>query len=128
MNYMKAHARQVNGGQPDLSPLLGTWANTNSETESIVSVSIGESNGGLTIRVYGADGPEPVDWGEAEATVFVSGSSRVVAGFHTRYDFGPVETTLAGNYKLGILVIQSYTTFKDGSERMNHFDREFFHK
>ena len=36
--------------------------------------------------------------------------------------------TIAANLKYGVLVIQSYNSFKDGSDRPEYFIREFFHQ
>ena len=126
--YMRADSRQVIGGSPDLSPLLGTWLNTNPVTDHICRMVILERGGRLIIHAYGADLPEPIDWGEIEATPYTSGKSLEAGGFHAAYDFGEIETHLASNQKLGILVIQSYTSFKDGSGRQSYFTREFFHR
>jgi hypothetical protein len=127
VHYMKADL-EIGPGKPDISPLIGTWVNTNPATRYITKLLVGERDGALTTRIYGAGSPEPVDWGEVEANPYVSGGSTDAVGFHTSYDFGAVETSLAANYKLGILVIQSYTRYKDQSGRLDHFSREFFHR
>ena len=127
-SYMRADTRQVIGGTPDLSPLIGEWVNTSDETDYIVKIIIEDRNGRLMLRAYGADSPNPIDWGETEATPYVAGGTMESTGFHARYDFGSIETFLVANQKLGILVIQSYTEFKDGSGRMSHYAREFFHR
>lgn len=126
--YMRADARQLSDVKPDLSQLLGLWVNTNPETNYISRIDISERNGSLLIRAYGAGSPDPVDWGEIAATPYVGGGTDVAGGITARYDFGTVETFLAANQKLGILVIQSYTSFKDDSGRLSHFSREFFHR
>ena len=126
--YMRSDAKQRVGVKADISPLLGSWINTNPETDYISRVIIREINGTLLLHVFGANSPEPVDWGEIEATPFVAGSTQECAGFYARYAFDSVETHLAANQKLGILVVQSYTSYKDGSGRLSHYAREFFHR
>jgi hypothetical protein len=123
---MRADARQRVGGAPDLSPLLGTWINVNPQTECIVKLVATENGDGLRVHAYGAGFPEPIDWGEVEATPYVAGGTTEGGGFLARYDLGAVETVLVTNQKLGVLVIQSYTRFKDGSGRLGYFAREFF--
>src|SRR5204863_9677124 len=78
---------------------------------------------------FGANVPEPIDWGETLATPYVDriGSS-VITGLTADYDFGFMKTRLAGNIKYGVLVIQSYNEFCDDSGRPAYFTREFFSK
>ena len=125
---MRSDTKQMVGVKADATPLLGSWTNTNLETDYISRITIREIDNTIVIHAYGASSPEPIDWGEVEATPYVSGSSRECAGFYARYAFDSLETHLAANQKLGILVIQSYTSFKDGSGRLSHYAREFFHR
>ncbi len=116
-------------GRPDLSPALGTWFNCNLGTGEILSLTLTEGDDGLILRAYGAGDPSPRDWGESPALPFVSSlGSREVSGFTARYDFGFMETQIAANLKYGVLVIQSYNTFRDGTGRPAYFCREFFHQ
>ena len=126
--YMRSDAKQKVGVKADASPLLGSWTNTNPETDYISRIIIREIDGALVVHAFGANSPEPIDWGEVEAAPYVSGSTQECAGFYARYAFELVETHLAANQKLGILVIQSYTSFRDGSGRLSHYAREFFHR
>ena len=125
---MRSDAKQMVGVKADVSPLLGSWINTNPETDYISRVIIREIDGALVVHAFGANSPGPIDWGEVEASPYVFGSTQECAGFYARYAFDSVETHLAANQKLGILVIQSYTSFKDGSGRLSHYAREFFHR
>jgi hypothetical protein len=125
---MRADSKQLVGIPPNLTPLLGTWINANPATDYIAKIIVTERSGVLVVRAYGSSLPYPVDWGEAEASAYVLGGAAKAAGFHARYDFGALRTELAANEKLGILVIQSYTLFNDGSGRLGHFAREFFRR
>jgi hypothetical protein len=51
-----------------------------------------------------------------------------VTGFEAHCDLGFMETHLAANVKYGVLVIQTYNAFKDGTGRGCYFTREFFHQ
>jgi hypothetical protein len=116
-------------GRPDLSPALGTWLNCNLNTGEIVSLTLEEGDDGLILRAFGAADPSQRDWGGTAAVPHVSSlGSREVSGFTARYDFGFMETQIAANLKYGVLVIQSYNTFRDGSGRPDYFVREFFHQ
>jgi hypothetical protein len=122
------------GGTPsretlDLSVALGDWSNFKPDTGEIRSLSLSEAGGGLILRAFGADDPEPRDWGETPALPHTSGlAAREISGFTARYDFGFMETQIAANIKYGTLVIQSYNAFRDGSGRPAYFNREFFYQ
>jgi hypothetical protein len=122
------------GGPPspgplDLSPALGNWSNFKPDTGEIRSLSLSEAGGGLILRAFGADDPEPRDWGETPALPHASGlAAREISGFTARYDFGFMETQIAANIKYGTLVIQSYNSFRDSSGRPAYFNREFFYQ
>lgn len=118
------------GGAIDSAPLLGTWHNTDRKTRGIVKlvISAGGEDGALVVRGYGASSPSPCDWGEAVGRVFSAGAAeREGMAFTVNFDFGFMETALAVYMKGGILVLDSFNTFKDDSGRFNYFSREFFH-
>lgn len=127
VSFMRADQR-VRGGTTDPGPLLGRWINVNPATDCLARVDVEAAEGGLRLRAYGSGDPEPIDWGETTATPYAAGSSAAAGGFLARYALGAVETWLVANQKLGILVIQSYTSFHDGSGRRAYFAREFFRR
>lgn len=126
--YTRADTWPVMEGQPDISALLGHWINTKRDTDYVSEVIVREQEGRLVIRLLGTGVAEPIDWGEIMATPYVSGRTLEAGGFHARYDFGQSETLIAANQKQGVLVMQLYSSFNDGSGRQNHFSREFFHR
>jgi hypothetical protein len=133
LRWMRRNDRCEGGaagiGAADLSPALGEWFNCNQATGEIISLSLGRRADGLVLHAFGAGEPSPIDWGETPAEPHVSGlRSREVSGFNARYDFGFMTTEIAANIKYGVLVIQSYNAFKDGSGRPAYFTREFFHQ
>jgi hypothetical protein len=119
----------VSAGDPDLSDAVGSWFNTNRTTDEIVRLDIARRGDRLVLRVFGAGEPDPIPWPETTAIPYVSAlGSREVTGFEAHRDLGFMETHLAANLKYGVLVIQSYNRFKDGSGRGCYFTREFFHQ
>ena len=107
--------------------LPGTWKNVNLQTGQISRIEMTFSGDKLMINCFGKLENGEMDWGLAETTVFSSKvTSKVVESFWANYDFGFMETKIAGNIKYGVMVIQAYSTFKDGSDRNNYFSREFF--
>lgn len=119
----------VQGGL-DFSSLLGTWVNTHNATPGIVKVVLTEKNGALTARAFGAGEPLAGDAGEIMAEVVYADSlrSQKAVAFTATYDFGFMTSHLQANMSLGLLIIASFNTFKDGSGRSNYFSREFYHR
>jgi hypothetical protein len=116
------------GGFVDAAPLVGTWVNTDKNTQGIVKMILTADGGTLHVKAFGACSPSPCDWGEVRGAVFSGGTtSHTGMAFTTFFDFGFMETLLAVYYKGGILVLDSFNTFKDDSGRANYFSREFFH-
>ncbi len=119
------------GGISNLSALLGTWYNTDKNTGGLVRMTLAGTPGDFTVHAFGA-GPEPSsenDWGTIPAVAYASGvGSPDGMAFSATYDFGFVESFLAAYTKSGILVLDTFNVFKDGSGRSNYFSREFFHR
>ncbi len=118
-----------NGSSLQLDALSGVWLNTNRTSRGIVRVVVTLHGPRIAVRVFGAGDPEPCDWGEIEADFIYAGniSSHTAAGFTVSYHFDFSDVHLQANWNQGLLVLASFTSFKDGSDRSNYFSREFFH-
>ncbi len=125
---MKADHRPSEAKPLDISPLVGDWINTKTESNYLVRVVLTEQDGRLIFRGYGANEPDPIDWGEVEAVPYAAETSIVARGFHAFYKQDGIERHLVANEKQEILVIQSYTRYLDGSGRTSHLGREFYHR
>lgn len=114
----------------DLSPLLGTWINTNPASGGITRVVLARQDDRLVIRAFEAGGPVPRDWGEVEAEgIYAAGiTSRQAAAFCATYRLDGTETRLLANMSLGLLIIASVNTFTEGHKRARRFSREFFRR
>jgi len=107
--------------------LIGTWLNSNPDTNGIVRLIASESEGKVSVQVYAVGSEGLIDWGVTDVTLFAATpASRVCAGFACRYDFGFVETRLQGMIMKGLLVLAQLHHFKDGSGRADYFVREYF--
>ena len=111
----------------DRSALVGTWINSNLDTNSIARVKISDVDGVLQLQVF-AMGPDGlIDWGTSAAHVFAGGpASHAGVGFTCRYDFGFAETRLQAMIMKGLLVLAQFHLFKDDSGRSDYFLREYF--
>src|SRR5262249_34657857 len=113
---------------PDLTGIIGSWFNTNHETREIARLMVSERDGMLVLNIDWAGLRERISWPETLAVPYPEGpGSSEVVGFETHCDFGFMDTYLAANLKHGVMVIQSYNRFKDGSGWPPYFTREFFH-
>ncbi|HKT05147.1 MAG TPA: hypothetical protein VJT31_37000 [Rugosimonospora sp.] len=117
------------GGPLALALLRGTWYATNPDAGGVVRLDLSGDDGALRVRAFGAGEPESLDWGEIPATAYGAGvvSSEAMA-FSAQYQFDFVTVLLAAYAKQGILVLDTFNTFTDGSGRANYFSREFFHR
>lgn len=107
----------------DIAPLLGTWTNSNAETEWIREFTLERKGEGFAIHVLSAR--EPADWGEAEVTAYTDNIGELA--FHAVYEVGPLESVLAANTNKGLIVIAAFHKFTDGS-RPNFLCREFYYR
>jgi hypothetical protein len=112
---------------PDVSGLAGVWINSNPDTNGIARMKFSDVEGQLSVRVH-AVGPDGlIDWGTAPVKLFAaSPNSRATAGFTCTYDFGFAETRLQAMIMKGLIVLAQFHKFKDDSNRMNFFVREYF--
>jgi hypothetical protein len=114
----------------ELDALPGTWLNTSNDSGGIGKVIITSQNSKLKLRVFEAAGPDFRDWGEVEAEHIYASSiaSQVAAGFTAWYHLDHADIHLQANWNQGLLVLASFTSFKDGRKHSNCFAREFFHR
>ena len=112
---------------PDLSAFPGNWVNSNPDTYGIARMVMSESEGKVSLQVL-AIGPNGlIDWGTTDLTIFTATPSlRVGAGFTCVYDFGFAETRLQGMVVKGLIVLAQFHRFKDDSDRVDYFVREYF--
>ena len=107
--------------------LQGKWKNVNLLTGQISRFIIKILDDKLLLNCFGKVENGEMDWGLVTGELFSSKViSKEIEGFVANYDFGFMETRVVGNVKYGVITIQSYNTFKDGSSRNNYISREFF--
>ena len=114
----------------DCSLLVKTWANTNEHTRGIRHVTIVDRRGSLFVKIEGAGGDSPLDWGEVQVdTVYAAtADSRVPMSFTATFDLGFMQSHVQANVNQGLLVMAAFNAFADGSGRAAYFSREFFHE
>jgi hypothetical protein len=114
----------------DGSEMFGEWLNTNPASTGIAKLQIeGDGSNSAIVRVCDAQSPHPANLGVAPAALFaLSSGSRLAQAFSARYHSADIAVTLQANIKQGVLVVASFTEFKDNSRRSNYFHREFYYR
>lgn len=113
----------------NLESLLGEWTNVNPKTGQISRIIMSSEDDETYIQCFGQLEDGEQDWGQTPCQLFSDNvSSPVIEGFVGSYDLDFIEIMIVGNIKYGVMVVQSYNTFKDGSKRNNYIAREFFCK
>lgn len=111
----------------DLTPFVGAWSNTKTDSGQLPYVELRTEEDVLYLKAFGAGENGLVDWGEARCTVFAPGISDATAiAFLASFQIENIEVQISANVKLGVLVLQTYTTFRDDSNRFNYYAREFY--
>ncbi len=126
--YMQADRQALIAPAIDIKPLIGSWLNVNDETQYLVKIAFRTENGCLWLRTYGANDPNPIDWGEVEITPYISSASTQISGFQATYCFETTEIHFSGRFMGSIVEIMVNTRYLDDSGRTNHFSREFFRR
>lgn len=122
--YGETQNSQAEGNaQIDLSTILGTWINSNQQTEWIKKFTITQQGEQVFIDAYGGKSPEY--WGKVEVTTYVDNLGQT--GFSGQYNLDGVEALLASNTNKGLCIIATFLKFKNG-HRTNFLSREFYYK
>ncbi len=110
---------------------VGTWVNANSNTRGITKLVVKRvAPNRLVVRVYGSCSPRDCDWGRAKLTTYGkdvqdrnhrSATTTYNKSFATTF----LNINLAGRNRLSL---QSFTQFKDNSNRQNYTSRAVFRK
>ena len=110
---------------------VGTWVNTNSNTRGITKLVVRRVSGNrLVIRAYGSCSPKDCDWGRARLTTYGNSvQDRNHRSATTTYNKSFANTFLTINLRgRDRLSLQSFTQFKDKSNRQNYTSRAVFRK
>jgi hypothetical protein len=135
-------AGQVGGDDPDEfdrtppalpfdgSELVGNWWNTNPDSKGITQLRIGAGEkDGAIVSIWGPQVPDASQHRSVKAALFaLSSGSRLAKAFSARFEAHDVALTLQANIKQGVLVVASFTEFKDSEGRSNYFHREFYYR
>ncbi|MEM7067003.1 MAG: hypothetical protein AAF572_28045 [Cyanobacteria bacterium P01_B01_bin.77] len=125
-NLMQADTQASSTPEINLTPLVGTWVNVNTDSQYLTKLIFTTGNRKLLLHSYSANESDSNDLGEIEVTPYVSSASRNINGFHGTYSFEAAEICFSGRFISGIVEVMVNTRYLDNSGRTNHFSREFF--
>jgi len=111
--------------------LLGTWLNTDPDTQGISELLVEQDGDHFTVSGFGAGPGERIPWPRTHARALANleeeAGQRAVALTAT-FEFGFMKAETHIRVNKGVLVIVLFYTFLDGSGRSNYVNREFFYR
>jgi hypothetical protein len=111
--------------------LTGRWVNTNPDTPGIVECVIKQDGDVFTVDIFGAGHDGLIHWPtcrtEPLANLEEEAGQRTFA-LSASFDFGFMTAETYIRVNKGVLVIVLFASFRDGSNRSDYVNREFFYR
>jgi hypothetical protein len=112
-----------------VAPLVGTWLNLDPATRGLVKVVIAAHRPAITVHLFGACVPTPCDWGVVPAHTYAPDvASKTSIAFTANYKFDFKETIVTGYLEDGLLMVELFNHFTDGSDRTDYYWKGYFHR
>jgi hypothetical protein len=114
----------------DLSPLAGSWINTETRRRWLSAIDVRVEGGHLRIHPWGGDAPSPADWGEREAEMVCATAidSAEGGGCVATFPLDSMETELHATLNQGLLVVVAFNRTQDAAAAPGMVTREFFRR
>src|SRR5579863_8681164 len=105
---------------------VGTWTNSDPNTQSIAYITVAQDASGLTLSVFGKCHPTACPWGPAQARIYTqrvgenptSGAFVITGSYDKGFSATEVVLELQGTSRLRY---EMFTHFKDNSKRSDYF-------
>lgn len=111
---------------------VGTWVNTNQNTNSITRVVVTRAGTALRIQAFGKCQPSDCDWGQATLLTYgrsVQDADHIAATATYNKGFSNTLLTLTlGGTGRSQINLQGFTQFTDNSGRQNYLSQESFRR
>lgn len=120
--------KQARGGRVDVAPLVGTWFGIKSDENHIAKLLITEQDGALLVHPYGWPDSELSDWGQFEAIPQTASGSTTASGFQAHCRLGAMRVDFLVVENLGVLLVQTFTSFHDDSGRPGEFGKAYYRR
>ena len=114
----------------DLTPLLGSWVNTETRSPWLATIHVRADGPRLRIHPIGGSDPSPADWGEREADVVCTTAidSSEGGGYVATFAMESMETEIQATLNQGLLVVVAFNRVHDSAMAPGRVTREFFHR
>ena len=114
----------------DLTPLAGSWINTETRRRWLATLDVRVDGKRLRIHPRGGDAPSPADWGEREAEVVCATAidSREAGGCVATFPLPSMESELHATLNQGLLVVVAFNRTDDPAAAPGSVTREFFRR
>jgi hypothetical protein len=114
----------------DLTPLLGSWVNTETRSPWLATIHVRAEGPRLRIHPLGGSDPSPADWGEREADVVCTTAidSSEGGGYVATFAMDSMDSELQATLNQGLLVVVAFNRMHDGANAPGRVAREFFHR
>jgi hypothetical protein len=114
----------------DLSPLAGSWINTETRRPWLSSIEVRVDADRLRIHPRGGDAPSPADWGEREADLVCATAidSTEAGGYVATFPLESMETEIQATLNQGLLVVVAFNRGRDAASAPGRVTREFFRR
>lgn len=109
--------------------LAGTWTNVDKTTHGLVKLIITVTGTNLSVHGFGACHPTPCDWAAVTGIPYAENVNATPAiAFSAFYKFAFKETIVVGHLDAGLLRVETFDHFTDGSGRSDYFSRFYMEK
>jgi hypothetical protein len=114
----------------DLSPLAGSWINTETRRRWLASIDVRVDGPRLRLHPRGGDEPSPRDWGEREAEIVCAAGidSSEGGGCVATFPFRTMVAELHATLNQGLLVVVAFNRMDDPDRAPGLVAREFFRR
>jgi hypothetical protein len=117
-------------GPLDLTPLAGTWVNTETRRRWLAAIDVRVDGGQLRLHPRGGDAPSPADWGERAAEVVCAGAidATDAGGCVATFPLDAMDSELHATLNQGLLVVVAFNRTHDPAAAPGLVTREFFRR
>ena len=111
------------------APLAGTWINCDKTTRGLIKLIIAVTGNTITVHGFGACTPTPCDWKVIAGLPYADNvTASPAVAFSALYQFGFKQTLITGRLDAGLLLVETFDHFTDGSGRSDYFSRFYMEK
>lgn len=111
----------------DANPFAGKWVNMDADTRGITRLSVETNGDEWEVEAWGSCQPKECEWGKTQLHQLGDSvdDKEMKYGF-AHWDSGHADTHVTFRIEKGRLMVETYTIFKDKSERSSYRSKHVF--